>query len=291
MCRPLFAVSGHRGSTECSTLEGPDSERENHRRGGEVIVEAAYSTLRRNEQPSVRRALPPVGWQRTVEQAPQKTTVDACEKTVVLSETERHTTERSSQHQQMGQQADRRHQTSQIIQLRSRSTRRGMRPMRSAPDVKCCGMICDGCIHAGGGYQQGIARWRMLQGWMELVDGGATAMGAGRGNPNSPIEVPRWVDAASPRSLPHACNPHRRYVYSTPSLPRLVSRFGGWVCACACGTDIWKQPGHLTWTEENTQHHQIPSMSATVRSEQAGVRERRPGERRAAPPWRAEVWC
>jgi hypothetical protein len=39
--------------------------------------QGAYSTLRRNEQPSVRRALPPVGWQRTVEQAPQKTTVEA----------------------------------------------------------------------------------------------------------------------------------------------------------------------------------------------------------------------
>jgi len=38
----------------------------------------------RNEQPSVRRALPPVGWQRTVEQPAQMTTVCACEKTVVM---------------------------------------------------------------------------------------------------------------------------------------------------------------------------------------------------------------
>jgi len=38
----------------------------------------------RNEQPSVRRALPPVGWQRTVEQPAQMTTVWACEKTVVI---------------------------------------------------------------------------------------------------------------------------------------------------------------------------------------------------------------
>lgn len=40
--------------------------------------------LRRKEQPSVRRALPPVGWQRTVEQPAQITTVWACEKTVVI---------------------------------------------------------------------------------------------------------------------------------------------------------------------------------------------------------------
>lgn len=40
--------------------------------------------MRRKEQPSVRRALPPVGWQRTVEQPAQITTVWACEKTVVM---------------------------------------------------------------------------------------------------------------------------------------------------------------------------------------------------------------
>lgn len=38
----------------------------------------------RKEQPSVRRALPPVGWQRTVEQPAQTTTVCACEYTVVM---------------------------------------------------------------------------------------------------------------------------------------------------------------------------------------------------------------
>jgi len=32
----------------------------------------------------VRRAFPPVGWQRTVEQPAQMTTVCACEKTVVM---------------------------------------------------------------------------------------------------------------------------------------------------------------------------------------------------------------
>lgn len=38
----------------------------------------------RNEQPSVSRALPPVGWHSTVEQPAQMTTVWACEKTVVM---------------------------------------------------------------------------------------------------------------------------------------------------------------------------------------------------------------
>jgi hypothetical protein len=38
----------------------------------------------RNEQPSVSLALPPVGWQRTVVQPWQMTTVWACEKTVVI---------------------------------------------------------------------------------------------------------------------------------------------------------------------------------------------------------------
>ena len=40
--------------------------------------------FRRNEQPSVSLALPPVGWQSTVEQPLQTTTVSACEKTVVM---------------------------------------------------------------------------------------------------------------------------------------------------------------------------------------------------------------
>ncbi len=39
----------------------------------------------RGSAPSVRRALPPVGWQRTLEQEPQRTTVCACEKTVVMA--------------------------------------------------------------------------------------------------------------------------------------------------------------------------------------------------------------
>lgn len=38
----------------------------------------------RKEQPSVRRALPPVGWHRTVVHPWQMTTVWACEKTVVM---------------------------------------------------------------------------------------------------------------------------------------------------------------------------------------------------------------
>lgn len=43
-----------------------------------------YVYFLRNEQPSVSLALPPVGWQRTVEQPAQTTTVWACEKTVVI---------------------------------------------------------------------------------------------------------------------------------------------------------------------------------------------------------------
>jgi hypothetical protein len=45
-----------------------------------------YSTFRRKEQPSVKRALPPVGWHSTVEQAAQNTTVEAWLNMVVLHE-------------------------------------------------------------------------------------------------------------------------------------------------------------------------------------------------------------
>lgn len=48
-----------------------------------VLVQRDVYFLRK-EQPSVRRALPPVGWQRTWEQPAQTTTVWACEKTVVM---------------------------------------------------------------------------------------------------------------------------------------------------------------------------------------------------------------
>lgn len=44
----------------------------------------AHHYFLRKEQPSVSRALPPVGWQRTVVQPWQMTTVWACEKTVVI---------------------------------------------------------------------------------------------------------------------------------------------------------------------------------------------------------------
>jgi len=44
----------------------------------------AHSTFFLNEHPSVSRALPPVGWQSTVEQLPQSTTVCAWLNTVVL---------------------------------------------------------------------------------------------------------------------------------------------------------------------------------------------------------------
>lgn len=46
------------------------------------LKRAVYFLLK--EQPSVRRALPPVGWHRTCEQPWQTTTVWACEKTVVM---------------------------------------------------------------------------------------------------------------------------------------------------------------------------------------------------------------
>ena len=67
------------------------------------LVPPAHSTLRhyglccvartffRNEQPSVRRALPPVGWHSTVEQPLQMTTVCAWLNTVVLRESQRGT--------------------------------------------------------------------------------------------------------------------------------------------------------------------------------------------------------
>jgi hypothetical protein len=40
-----------------------------------IIRKAPYSGFLRKEQPSVKRARPPVGWQRTLEQLPQRTTV------------------------------------------------------------------------------------------------------------------------------------------------------------------------------------------------------------------------
>lgn len=55
-----------------------------HTKSNENIMENVYSTFLRNEHPSVRRALPPVGWQRTVEQEAQNTTVAAWENIVVI---------------------------------------------------------------------------------------------------------------------------------------------------------------------------------------------------------------
>jgi hypothetical protein len=43
-----------------------------------------YAVFLRNEQPSVKRARPPVGWQRTVAHEAQTTTVWAWLKTVVI---------------------------------------------------------------------------------------------------------------------------------------------------------------------------------------------------------------
>ena len=49
-----------------------------------VLVSKARFFSGDGDRPSVRRALPPVGWQRTVEHEPQRTTVWAWEKTVVM---------------------------------------------------------------------------------------------------------------------------------------------------------------------------------------------------------------
>ena len=49
-----------------------------------VLSPMIFVYFRLNEQPSVNRAFPPVGWHNTVEQPPQMTTVWACEKTVVM---------------------------------------------------------------------------------------------------------------------------------------------------------------------------------------------------------------
>jgi len=51
---------------------------------GGLTSQGIYSTFLRKEQPSVKRALPPVGWHKTVEQDAQKTTVAAWLKTVVI---------------------------------------------------------------------------------------------------------------------------------------------------------------------------------------------------------------
>jgi len=49
---------------------------------GSILLPHLY--FFRNEQPSVRRALPPVGWHKTVEHDPQMTTVCAWENTIVM---------------------------------------------------------------------------------------------------------------------------------------------------------------------------------------------------------------
>lgn len=65
------------------TRSAPSTPAEAHSLA-QQLPQAAYSTFFLKEQPSVRRALPPVGWHSTVEQPPQMTTVCAWLKTVVL---------------------------------------------------------------------------------------------------------------------------------------------------------------------------------------------------------------
>jgi len=63
-----------------------ETRKDIHKHSGHTVtsVVSAYSTFLRNEQPSVSLALPPVGWHSTVEHEAQNTTVEACEKTVVI---------------------------------------------------------------------------------------------------------------------------------------------------------------------------------------------------------------
>lgn len=63
------------------------------REGGKrcEFLEALYAFLRK-EQPSVKRALPPVGCESTWAHEPQTTTVWACEKTVVMAKQPGHLT-------------------------------------------------------------------------------------------------------------------------------------------------------------------------------------------------------
>ena len=60
--RCLITVSHH--PSFCSCIVCPLKKMREH----------AYSTFPLNEQPSVRRALPPVGWHKTVLQFPHSTT-------------------------------------------------------------------------------------------------------------------------------------------------------------------------------------------------------------------------
>lgn len=57
-----------------------------------LVTDPRLYAFLRKEQPSVKRALPPVGCERTWAQEPQTTTVWACEKTVVMAKQPGHLT-------------------------------------------------------------------------------------------------------------------------------------------------------------------------------------------------------
>lgn len=52
-----------------------------------------YEQMGLRDAPSVNRAFPPVGWQSTLAQDPHRTTVCACEKTVVIAKQPAHAIE------------------------------------------------------------------------------------------------------------------------------------------------------------------------------------------------------
>jgi len=80
----IFYPSNMRRRSESQCLNSHDETRMRDRNEAKERRRGRQVYFLRNEQPSVRRALPPVGWQSTVEQPAQMTTVCACEKTVVM---------------------------------------------------------------------------------------------------------------------------------------------------------------------------------------------------------------
>lgn len=63
----------------------PESKKTEGMRSAWTMPTGFRSTITsKRHSPSVKRAFPPVGWQRTVEHEPQRTTDEACEKTVVM---------------------------------------------------------------------------------------------------------------------------------------------------------------------------------------------------------------
>lgn len=68
----VFRTEDERTSYIAIAIDGNPSRAQKH---PSSTQHPRWIYFRRNEQPSVKRALPPVGWQRTVAQEPQMTTV------------------------------------------------------------------------------------------------------------------------------------------------------------------------------------------------------------------------